>query len=42
MNYLLTDPFIMDDSALNILLGGVKKTPLREGLKRSLDAARAG
>ncbi len=41
MNYLLTDPFIMDDSALNSLLGGVKKTPLREGLKQSLDAARA-
>ncbi len=42
MNYLLTDPFIMDDSALTALLGGVKKTPLREGLRQSLDAARAG
>ena len=40
MNYLLTDPFIMDDSALTRLLGGVEKTPLREGLKRALDAAR--
>lgn len=42
MNYLLTDPFIMDDRALTALLGGVKKTPLREGLRQSLDAARAG
>jgi nucleoside-diphosphate-sugar epimerase len=40
MNYLLTDPFIMDDSALRTLLGDVKKTPLREGLKQSLEAAR--
>jgi nucleoside-diphosphate-sugar epimerase len=40
MNYLLTDPLILDDSALNAMLGGVKKTPLRDGLQRSLDAAR--
>jgi nucleoside-diphosphate-sugar epimerase len=40
MNYLLTDPFIMDDSALCALLGDVKKTSLREGLKQSLEAAR--
>jgi hypothetical protein len=40
MNYLLTDPLILDDSALSALLGGLKKTPLREGLQRSLDAAR--
>jgi nucleoside-diphosphate-sugar epimerase len=40
MNYLLTNPFIMDDSALRALLSDVKKTPLREGLKQSLDAAR--
>jgi len=40
MNYLLTDPLILDDSALNTLLGGVKKTPLREGLRQSLEAAR--
>jgi nucleoside-diphosphate-sugar epimerase len=39
MNYLLTDPLILDDSALSALLGGVKKTPLRDGLQRSLDAA---
>jgi nucleoside-diphosphate-sugar epimerase len=40
MNYLLTDPFIMDDSALSALLGNVRKTPLREGLRQSLEAAR--
>jgi nucleoside-diphosphate-sugar epimerase len=40
MNYLLTDPFIMDDSALSALLGGPRKTPLREALRQSLDAAR--
>jgi nucleoside-diphosphate-sugar epimerase len=40
MNYLLTDPFIMDDSALRTLLGNVKTTPLREGLRQSLEAAR--
>jgi nucleoside-diphosphate-sugar epimerase len=41
MNYLFTDPFIMDDSALQGLLGGLKKTPLREGLRQSLEAARS-
>jgi hypothetical protein len=40
MNYLLTDPLILDDSALRALLSDVKKTPLREGLKQSLEAAR--
>jgi nucleoside-diphosphate-sugar epimerase len=40
MNYLLTDPFIMDDSALRALLGNVKTTPLEGGLRQSLEAAR--
>ena len=40
MNYLLTDPFIMDDSALRALLGNLKTTPLEEGLRQSLEAAR--
>jgi nucleoside-diphosphate-sugar epimerase len=40
MNYLLTDPFILDDSALRALLGEVKRTPLQEGLRQSLAAAR--
>ena len=42
MNYLLTDPFIMNDDALAGLLGGLQKTPLREGVRRSLDAAVSG
>jgi nucleoside-diphosphate-sugar epimerase len=41
MNYLLTDPLILDDSALSVLLGALKKTPLRDGLQRSLDSARS-
>jgi nucleoside-diphosphate-sugar epimerase len=40
MNYLLTDPFILDDSALRALLSDVKKTPLQEGLRQSVEAAR--
>jgi nucleoside-diphosphate-sugar epimerase len=40
MNYLLTDPFIMDDTALRVLLGNAKTTPLEEGLRQSLEAAR--
>jgi nucleoside-diphosphate-sugar epimerase len=40
MNYLLTDPFILDDNALCALLGDVKKTSLQEGLRQSLEAAR--
>jgi nucleoside-diphosphate-sugar epimerase len=40
MNYLLTEPLILDDSALRTLLGNVKTTPLEEGLRQSLEAAR--
>lgn len=39
MHYLFTTPVLMDDSALQRLLGGVKKTPYEEGLRLSLDAA---
>jgi nucleoside-diphosphate-sugar epimerase len=39
MHYLLTDPLIVDDSALQQLLGGVKKTPYSEGVRQSLAAA---
>ena len=43
MHYLMTNPVLMDDSALNSLLpGGIRKTPYEEGLRISLDAARAG
>lgn len=38
MNYLLTNPVLMDDSALQGLLGNVQKTPYRTGLKLTLDS----
>jgi nucleoside-diphosphate-sugar epimerase len=38
MHYLLTDPLIVDDSALQRLLGGLTKTPYSEGVRRSLAA----
>ena len=39
MHYLLTDPLIVDDSALQNLLGTIIKTPYREGVRQSLAAA---
>jgi nucleoside-diphosphate-sugar epimerase len=39
MNYLMTDPLIVDDSALHQLLGDIKKTPYSEGVRQSLEAA---
>ena len=41
MYYLLTNPVILDDSALCNLLEGIRKTPYHEGLRLSLEAARA-
>ena len=38
MHYLLTDPLIVDDSALKQLLGEVHKTPYVEGIRQSLAA----
>jgi nucleoside-diphosphate-sugar epimerase len=38
MHYLMTDPLIVDDSALQELLGGITKTPYSEGVRRSLAA----
>jgi nucleoside-diphosphate-sugar epimerase len=38
MHYLLTDPLIVDDSALQQLLGGITKTPYKEGVRQSLAA----
>jgi hypothetical protein len=38
MHYLLTDPVIVDDAALQALLGGVAKTPYSEGVRQSLAA----
>ncbi|MDQ1471169.1 MAG: hypothetical protein QOJ99_2649 [Bryobacterales bacterium] len=41
MHYLLTTPVLLDDSALHKLLGTIHKTPYDEGLRLSLEAARA-
>ncbi len=40
MNYLLTTPILLDDSALRNLLGEIRKTPYDAGLRLSLEAAR--
>lgn len=40
MHYLLTNPVLLDDSALEGLLGRIRKTPYEEGLRTSLEAAR--
>lgn len=40
MNYLMTEPVIMDDSALQELIGPVRKTPYPEGIARTLAAVR--
>ncbi len=39
MHYLVTDPVVLDDSALRDLLGEVKKTSYDEGIRRSVEAA---
>jgi len=39
MNYLMTDPVILDDAALQALIGPVRKTPYREGIRQTLAAA---
>jgi nucleoside-diphosphate-sugar epimerase len=38
MNYLLTEPLIMDDSALQRLIGPVRKTPYADGIRQTLAA----
>ncbi|AGW92971.1 MULTISPECIES: NAD-dependent epimerase/dehydratase family protein [Cupriavidus] len=40
MHYLMTDPLIMDDSALQRLIGPIRKTPYVEGIRQTLDAVR--
>ncbi|WP_375758213.1 NAD-dependent epimerase/dehydratase family protein [Corallococcus exercitus] len=40
MYYLLTNPVLMDDSALRGLLGTVHKTPYAEGIRQTLAALR--
>jgi nucleoside-diphosphate-sugar epimerase len=41
MHYLMTNPVLMDDSALNRLVPGIHKTPYEEGVRIGLDAALA-
>jgi nucleoside-diphosphate-sugar epimerase len=41
MNYLLTEPVIMDDSALQRLIGPIRKTPYIEGIRQTLAAVAA-
>jgi hypothetical protein len=38
MHYLITDPVIMDDSALQKLIGPIKKTSYVEGIRQTLAA----
>ena len=38
MNYLLSEPLIMDDSALQRLIGPIAKTPYADGLRQTLAA----
>jgi nucleoside-diphosphate-sugar epimerase len=40
MHYLVTQPLMMDDRALSELLGGLKKTPYAEGVRRCVEASR--
>jgi nucleoside-diphosphate-sugar epimerase len=42
MHYLLTDPVLMDDTALQDLLGPVHKTPYSAGVRECLAAVRVG
>ena len=38
MNYLLSEPLLMDDSALHALLGPIRKTSYDEGVQKTLTA----
>jgi nucleoside-diphosphate-sugar epimerase len=42
MHYLLTDPVLMDDTALQDLLGPIHKTPYPDGVRECLAAVRVG
>jgi nucleoside-diphosphate-sugar epimerase len=41
MHYLVTEPVILDDAALQRLIGPVAKTPYNEGVRQTLAALRA-
>ncbi|MGF6722864.1 nucleoside-diphosphate-sugar epimerase [Paraburkholderia sp. GAS41] len=38
MNYLMSEPFVLDDSALQALIGPIKKTPYDEGIRLAFAA----
>ena len=40
MNYLLTEPLLLDDTALQRLIGPIRKTPYAQGIAQTLAAAR--
>ncbi|WP_144113655.1 NAD-dependent epimerase/dehydratase family protein [Paraburkholderia sp. BCC1886] len=40
MNYLLSEPVVLDDSALSALLGPIGKTSYEQGIRQSFEAAR--
>ena len=40
MHYLVTDPVVLDDTALRTLIGPLGKTSYEEGIARSVEAAR--
>ncbi|MFM0151385.1 NAD-dependent epimerase/dehydratase family protein [Paraburkholderia sediminicola] len=40
MNYLMTEPVVLDDSALTKLIGPVAKTSYENGIRHAFDAAR--
>ena len=39
MSYLMTDPVILDDTALRQVIGPIHKTPYPEGIRHTLAAA---
>ncbi len=40
MNYLMTEPLVLDDTALTRLLGPIARTSYRDGIRQSVEAAR--
>jgi hypothetical protein len=42
MNYLVTDPVLLDDTRLRSLLGDLPKTPYAEGIARTLETVPLG
>ncbi|ASV99601.1 NAD-dependent epimerase/dehydratase family protein [Paraburkholderia aromaticivorans] len=41
MNYLMTEPVVLDDSALTALIGPIERTSYAEGIRHAFEAARA-